>query len=277
MSNFICHPYHLVNESPWPIISSVGGVSITIGLVTWFHLRRIKLLILGLLIILLVKFQWWKDVSHEGSFQGFHSKMVELGLRWGIILFIISEVFFFLSFFWAFFHASLAPDVRIGNCWPPIGISPFNALEVPLLNTIILLSSGISITWAHHALINGDHNSFIISITLTIILGVYFTSIQAMEYLEARFNISDGVYGSSFFVATGFHGLHVLIGTTFLIVCLIRGLIGHFSVYHHFGFEAAAWYWHFVDVVWLFLFIAIYWWGARFRNSRNYFSFTKKQ
>lgn len=271
MSNIVCHPFHLVNESPWPVISSVGGISLTIGLVRWFHLINMKLFTLGLVIIILVMIQWWLDIAHEGRFQGFHRKIVELGLRWGIILFIISEVFFFVSFFWAFFHVSLAPDVSLGNCWPPLGIQPFNAIEVPLLNTIILLSSGVSVTWAHHSLINGEHTSFNIAIILTVILGAYFTGIQAIEYYEARFNISDSTYGSAFFLATGFHGLHVLVGTTFLTVCLLRRLKGHFSFSHHFGLEAAAWYWHFVDVVWLFLFISIYWWGARFRNSISTF------
>lgn len=276
MSNILCHPFHMVNESPWPFVSSVGGVSLTIGLVRWFHLGDFRLLIFGLVIILLVKFQWWVDVVGEGRFQGMHSRVVELGLRWGIILFIISEVFFFLSFFWAFFHASLAPDVNLGNVWPPLGVRPFNAIEVPLLNTIILLSSGVSVTWSHHALINGEHRSFNLSLMLTVFLGVYFTGVQAMEYYESRFNISDRVYGSTFFVATGFHGLHVLIGTSFLLVCLIRGVNGHLSLIHHFGFEAAAWYWHFVDVVWLFLFVSIYWWGARFGNSRITFLLQRK-
>jgi cytochrome c oxidase subunit 3 len=183
-------------------------------------------------------------------------------LRWGMVLFIISEVFFFLSFFWAFFHSSLSPSPELGRVWPPIGVEAFDPFTVPLLNTIVLLSSGISVTWAHHALIAGDHDSAFQGLLFTVILGLYFTILQAIEYLEARFRIADRVYGSSFFIATGFHGLHVIVGTTFLVVCLIRVSRAHFSKSHHFGFEAAAWYWHFVDVVWLFLYISIYWWGG---------------
>lgn len=262
MSNVIRHPYHLVDESPWPIIGALGSFFITSGLVKWFHYFSFNLLVLGCLIILLVILQWWRDISMEGSTQGLHTNIVELGLRWGIILFIVSEVFFFLSFFWAFFHRRLAPNIELGRTWPPSGISPFNAFQVPLLNTIVLLSSGVSVTWAHHALIAGNHTSAINGLIVTLILGIYFTILQGIEYYEASFRMADSTYGSTFFLATGFHGLHVIIGSTFLSVCLWRLSKLHFRPNHHFGFEAAAWYWHFVDVVWLFLFISIYWWGG---------------
>lgn len=261
MSNLIQHPYHLVDESPWPLVASVGAFFITSGLVKWFHHSSFSLLALGLFITLITIIQWWRDVASEGAFQGLHSAVVELGLRYGIILFIVSEVLFFTSFFWAFFHRSLSPTIELGSAWPPLGIHPFNPLEVPLLNTIILLSSGITITWAHHALIRGDHQSAFKGLVVTVVLGMYFTALQAFEYLEASFRIADGAYGCTFFVATGFHGLHVIIGSLFLAICLIRIWKGHFRPLHHFGFEAAAWYWHFVDVVWLFLYIVIYWWG----------------
>ena len=212
----------------------------------------------------LTSFQWWRDVRVEATVLGIHTHDVEEGLRWGILLFICSEVFFFVRFFWAYFHRSLAPSVDIGGVWPPKGILTFNPFEVPLLNTIVLLSSGVTVTWCHHAIIKGDHNSSVISLALTILLGAYFTRLQALEYYEASFSIADRVYGSTFFIATGFHGLHVLVGTLFLIVCLIRLSKGHFSANHHFGFEAAAWYWHFVDVVWLFLYVRIYWWGGNY-------------
>ena len=264
MSNLIRHPYHLVDESPWPLIGSIGAFFITSGLVKWFHFYSFSLLLTGIAIILIVIYQWWRDISKEGTAQGLHLNIVELGLRWGIILFIVSEIFFFLSFFWAFFHRSLAPVVELGGIWPPIGIATFNPFEVPLLNTIVLLSSGVSVTWAHHALIRGDHSSAAQGLILTIFLGVYFTCLQAIEYYEASFRIADSVYGATFFIATGFHGLHVLVGTSFLIVCFWRLISGHFSAIQHFGFEAAAWYWHFVDVVWLFLFISIYWWGGAY-------------
>lgn len=261
MSNLIRHPYHLVDESPWPLIASIGAFFITTGLIKWFHSSSITLLIVGLSIILITMLQWWRDISSEGAFQGLHSAIVELGLRYGIILFIVSEILFFISFFWAFFHRRLSPTIELGSLWPPMGVQPFNPLEVPLLNTIILLSSGISVTWAHHSLISGDHQSTFNGLLLTVCLGVYFTMLQAFEYYEASFRIADGVFGSTFFVATGFHGLHVIVGSIFLATCLIRIGRGHFSATHHFGFEAAAWYWHFVDVVWLFLYMVIYWWG----------------
>ena len=269
MSHYVQHPYHLVDESPWPILSSLGALIITSGLVKWFHSYSLRLLIIGLVLTLLIIFQWWRDVSYEGTLQGLHSSIVELGLRWGITLFIISEVFFFLSFFWAFFHSRLAPSPEIGASWPPIGVQPFNPFHVPLLNTIILLSSGVTVTLAHHALIKGSHSYISQSLNITVILGLLFTALQALEYYEASFSIADRSYGSTFFIATGFHGLHVIVGTTFLIACRLRHNKSRFSPTHHFGFEAAAWYWHFVDVVWLFLFVTIYWWGGIFRGSIN--------
>ena len=265
MSNIIRHPYHLVDESPWPLVSSWGAFMLTAGLVKWFHLLRPSLLILGLIITLLVIGQWWRDVSFEAAHQGLHTKVVELGLRWGMLLFIISEVFFFVRFFWAFFHNSLSPAVEIGAQWPPIGVTPFNPFEVPLLNTLVLISSGVTVTWAHHALMAGNHSNFKIALGVTLLLGAYFTALQALEYYEASFTIADSSFGSAFFVATGFHGLHVIVGSSFLLVCLLRGISSQYSASHHFGFEAAAWYWHFVDVVWLFLFVVIYWWGGRGR------------
>lgn len=267
MSNIIRHPYHLVDESPWPLLGSLGAFFLTSGLVKWFHANSATLLSSGLCIILLVIFQWWRDISKEGATQGLHTNLVELGLRWGMILFIVSEVFFFLSFFWAFFHSSLSPTVELGSVWPPTGIHPFNAFQVPLLNTIVLLSSGVSVTWAHHALITGNHTATLHGLLVTIVLGVYFTILQAIEYYEASFRIADRAYGATFFIATGFHGLHVLVGTSFLVVCACRHYKLQFSLTHHFGFEAAAWYWHFVDVVWLFLFISIYWWGGIYKNN----------
>nr|YP_009229601.1 cytochrome c oxidase subunit III [Pteronarcella badia]ALT66158.1 cytochrome c oxidase subunit III [Pteronarcella badia] len=262
MSTHANHPYHLVDHSPWPLTGALGALVTVSGLLKWFHHYNSSLLMLGLLITTLTMIQWWRDITREGTFQGLHTYPVTLGLRWGMILFIVSEVFFFLSFFWAFFHSSLAPTSELGVCWPPAGIIPFNPLQIPLLNTAILLASGVTVTWAHHGLMESNHSQSLQGLFFTVILGIYFTILQAYEYIEAPFAISDSVYGSTFFVATGFHGLHVLIGTTFLLICLIRHASFHFSVGHHFGFEAAAWYWHFVDVVWLFLYISVYWWGS---------------
>lgn len=256
------HPYHLVDIRPWPLTGSIRAMMLTTGLVKWFHQFNIDLLLLGLLATLLTIVQWWRDITREGTYQGLHTSIVMTGLQWGMILFIVSEVLFFFSFFWAFFHSRLSPSVEIGLTWPPKGITPFNPFQIPLLNTIILLSSGATVTWAHHSIIESNHSEAIQRLSLTVILGFYFTLLQAFEYFEASFSIADSVYGSTFFVATGFHGLHVIIGSSFLAICLYRLYMCHFSSYHHFGFEAAAWYWHFVDVVWLFLYIFIYWWRS---------------
>lgn len=261
MSIHINHPFHLVNYSPWPLTGAIGTITTVSGLIQWFHQYNLILFFIGNIIILLTIFQWWRDISREGTFQGLHTLAVTLGLRWGIILFIVSEIFFFISFFWAFFHRSLSPTIELGIIWPPIGILPFNPFHIPLLNTSILLASGVTVTWAHHSLIEKNHSQALQSLFFTVILGIYFSILQAYEYIESPFTIADNIYGSTFFIATGFHGLHVLIGTSFLLICLIRHINNHFSNKHHFGFEAAAWYWHFVDVVWLFLYISIYWWG----------------
>nr|QVM79301.1 cytochrome c oxidase subunit III [Teledapalpus zolotichini] len=256
------HPYHLVEISPWPILGAVSAMIIAVGMIKWFYIYKSNLLLLSLIITLLIMFQWWRDIIRESTFQGLHTIPVVKGLRWGMILFITSEIFFFLSFFWGFFHNSLSPSIEIGMMWPPKGIQPFNPIEIPLLNTLILLTSGLTVTWAHHSLMENNYKQSFQSLLLTVILGIYFSILQGYEYLEAPFTIADSIYGSSFFMATGFHGLHVIIGTTFLMTCLIRHYNLHFSSIHHFGFEAAAWYWHFVDVVWLFLYISIYWWGS---------------
>nr|ALO76571.1 cytochrome c oxidase subunit 3 [Melyridae sp. 'Dasytidae' GENSP01] len=256
------HPFHLVDYSPWPLLGALSAMTVMMGMIKWFHQFNNNLLTLGFMIMILIMYQWWRDIVREGTFQGLHTFKVTLGLRWGMILFITSEVFFFISFFWGFFHNSLSPSIDIGLNWPPMGIKTFNPIQIPLLNTLILLTSGLTVTWAHHSLMENNFNQAFQGLLLTVILGIYFTMLQAYEYYEASFTISDAIYGSSFFMATGFHGLHVIIGTTFLLICLIRHYKNHYSKIHHFGFEAAAWYWHFVDVVWLFLYISIYWWGS---------------
>nr|YP_010692475.1 cytochrome c oxidase subunit III [Pareronia hippia]WBV74628.1 cytochrome c oxidase subunit III [Pareronia hippia] len=261
MTNFNNHPYHLVDYSPWPLTGAIGTMTLVTGLIKWFHNFNMNLMILGYIIIIMTMYQWWRDICREGTFQGKHTTLVSKGLRWGMLLFIISEIFFFISFFWAFFHSSLAPNIEIGTHWPPTNIIAFNPFQIPLLNTIILITSGLTVTWAHHALMTNNLSQTSQSLFITILLGFYFSILQGYEYFEAPFNISDSIYGSTFFMATGFHGLHVIIGTIFLLICFIRLINNHFSNSHHFGFEAAAWYWHFVDVVWLFLYISIYWWG----------------
>nr|QLY89465.1 cytochrome c oxidase subunit III [Pseudocollinella humida] len=262
MSTHSNHPFHLVDYSPWPLTGAIGAMTTVAGMVKWFHQYDISLFTLGNIITILTVYQWWRDVSREGTFQGLHTYQVTIGLRWGMILFIVSEILFFVSFFWAFFHSSLSPAIELGASWPPAGIVSFNPFQIPLLNTAILLASGVTVTWAHHSLMENNHSQATQGLFFTVILGVYFSMLQAYEYIEAPFTIADSVYGSTFYMATGFHGFHVLIGTTFLLVCLIRHMNNHFSKNHHFGFEAAAWYWHFVDIVWLFLYVSIYWWGG---------------
>ena len=262
-------PFHLVELRPWPLTSAAGALCLTIGITRWFHNHGTYILILGITILLLSIIQWWRDVIREATFQGHHTSYVTTGLRLGIVLFITSEVCFFFAFFWAFFHRTLSPAVEIGSVWPPRGIKALNPFGVPLLNTAVLLASGVTVTWTHHRIIERDRKTSIQALLLTVLLGAYFTYLQAGEYIAAPFTIADSIYGSTFFVATGFHGLHVLIGSTFLLICLIRIYLQQFSNKHHFGFEAAAWYWHFVDVVWICLYVSIYWWGSLLNSVRS--------
>jgi cytochrome c oxidase subunit 3 len=257
------HPYHLVDQSPWPLFMGLSALCLTSGFVMFMHGFQSGEMVtfIGFIMVLFTMFVWWRDVVREATFEGRHTKAVQQGLRYGMILFIGSEVMFFFAFFWAFFSVSLAPTVEIGCAWPPFGLVTVNAFGVPLLNTVLLLTSGATLTWAHHAITEGDRKNAMFGLITTIVLAVIFTALQVMEYVEAPFTMADGIYGSTFYLATGFHGFHVFIGTLFLIVCLARHRKYHFTKEHHLGFEFAAWYWHFVDVVWLFLFVAVYWWG----------------
>ena len=260
------HPYHLVDPSPWPLVGSFSGGALVLGIVLWAHMGVTWVFWLGLLGTLTTMFMWWRDVVKESRTPGLHTPVVRLGLRYGMTLFIASEVMFFVAFFWAYFHFALYPEHVSGAAqaiWPPAGIQTFDPWGLPFLNTMILLLSGCTVTWAHAALLQNDRKALIQGLALTVALGILFTALQIKEYTIAPFPFSGGgVYPSVFFLATGFHGFHVFVGTTFLAVCLVRAIKGHFSPEKHFGFEAAAWYWHFVDVVWLFLFVCIYWWGA---------------
>lgn len=276
------HDYHLVDPSPWPFLASMGAFVLALGgiglmrshkgadfTVFGADLTGWGLFAVGLLIVLYVMFGWWRDTVRESQ-EGHHTRVVSLHLRYGMILFIASEVMFFVAWFWAFFDASLFTGEAIqyarveatGGVWPPHGITPFDPWHLPLLNTLILLTSGTTVTWAHHALLENDRQGLKWGLTLTVILGVIFSICQAYEYSHASFAFAGNIYGATFYMATGFHGFHVIVGTIFLAVCLIRASAGQFTPQKHFGFEAAAWYWHFVDVVWLFLFATIYIWGA---------------
>ena len=286
------HPYHLVDPSPWPFVGGVSALAMFGGAVLWIHgFAGPYISLAGFLGLLFTMFVWWRDVIREAEHDGFHNKVVQLGLRYGMTLFIVSEVMFFAAFFWAFFDSALfgeggvqvgeaakmyAREAANGGQWPPAHIHVFDAWDLPLLNTMILLLSGCTVTWAHHALKTGDRKGLVQGLTATVLLGMSFTGLQAVEYAQAPFSFAmlieggqkvteegahianGGIYSSAFFMATGFHGFHVIVGTIFLAVCLFRAVKGHFKPDHHFGFEAAAWYWHFVDVVWLFLFCFIY-------------------
>ena len=263
------HDYHLVDPSPWPLISSISVLLLTIGAVQYFHTDAPWILLIGAVGVIYCMIGWWRDVILEGQ-KGDHTPVVQLHLRYGMILFIASEVMFFVAWFWAYFDASLYPGEAIqasrtaltGGHWPPQGIETFDPWHLPLINTLVLLTSGTTVTWAHHALQHGDRQGLKWGLVLTVALGALFTVFQAYEYMHAGFGFAGHIYGSTFFMATGFHGFHVLVGTIFLLVCLLRSINGHFTAQAHFGFEAAAWYWHFVDVVWLCLFSVIYIVGA---------------
>jgi cytochrome c oxidase subunit 3 len=265
-SSGLKQPYHLVDPSPWPIVGAAGGGLLLTGIVFAAHWHNFVPLAVGLAIVLFTMFKWWSDVLRESHTPGMHSPVVRLGLRYGMTLFISSEVMFFVGFFWAFFHYAIFPEHLSGIAnptWPPPGIHTFDPFAIPFLNTMILLLSGITVTWAHSALIANDRRNLILALGLTVALGLTFTTMQAVEYSHAPFHFyGGGVYPSVFFLATGFHGFHVIVGTCFLAVCWMRARAGGFTPQQHFGFEAAAWYWHFVDVVWLFLFVFIYVWGA---------------
>ncbi len=268
------HPYHLVDPSPWPLLASLSALVMFWGVVEYMHEIGSTWFVIGGAGLLFTAFMWWRDVVREGEHEGHHNAIVQIGLRYGMVLFIASEVMFFVAWFWAFFDVAFFPGANspelvtrqevTGGVWPPADLEGrlFDPFGIPLLNTLILLSSGVTVTWAHHALRQDDRKNFLIGLGLTIVLGAAFTALQAFEYGIAEFSFDEGIYSSTFFMATGFHGAHVLIGTLFLLVCFFRGLAGHFKPDHHIGFEAAAWYWHFVDVVWLFLFTFIYWWTA---------------
>jgi cytochrome c oxidase subunit 3 len=267
------HDYHLVDPSPWPAVGAVSAFLLAFGLIAWMHnLFPGAPLVFGAGAIgtAYTMIVWWRDVIREAQYQGHHTRVVQLSHRYGMILFIASEVMFFVAWFWAYFNTALFPadphmvarTELLGGTWPPKGIETFDPWHLPLLNTLILLTSGTTVTWAHHALLHEDRDGLKWGLILTIALGIAFTAVQAYEYTHAAFGFKGHIYGATFFMATGFHGAHVIIGTIFLIVCLFRALQGQFSPTQHLGFEFAAWYWHFVDVVWLFLFAWIYVYGA---------------
>ena len=279
-SGDVKHDYHLVNPSPWPLIGSLAVLTLAVGGVTYmkglFGLEKGTwwLMALGFAMVAYVMIGWWREVAKEGAL-GDHTPVVSIGLRYGMILFIASEVMFFVAWFWGFFEFTIYESARTGSTWdatnplyadalakfkdwPPVGVETFDPFHLPLINTLVLLLSGTTVTWAHHALQHNDRSGAKLGLLLTILLGMGFTALQVIEYSHAGFTYDGTLYGSAFFMATGFHGAHVVIGTIFLAVCLMRLMMGGMTPKHHLGFEFAAWYWHFVDVVWLFLFAFVY-------------------
>jgi len=258
------HMYHLVTPSPWPLFTSIAALGLTIGGVLYMHRYEGAVWVFGssIVYLLLLMAIWWRDVIREATFEGMHTEVVQKGLKLGVILFILSEVMFFFGFFWSYFHFSMDPSIALGAIWPPYGIESFDPYSIPLINTFILLLSGATVTVSHYYIILRDAIMASWWLSATIVCAILFLAMQGYEYFVAPFDISDGVYGSIFFMATGFHGFHVLIGTIFLSVCFIRMERFHFRKNHHIGFIAAAWYWHFVDVVWLFLFVVVYYMPA---------------
>lgn len=255
------HFFHIVDTSPWPLVASAGALFLTMAALVWFHLRQGMPLLFSAIFLIYVSSLWFRDVVREGTYEGHHTKKVQTSLRLGMILFIVSEVMFFFSFFWTFFHSSLAPSIQIGSVWPPLEISVLKTFKVPALNTLILLTSGAAATWVHHSIIDQNRKEVLNGFFATLFLAVLFTAFQFDEYLNSKFYMVDGVYGSIFFMITGFHGFHVIIGSIFLMVCWFRYYDYQFTAKHHLGFQSAAWYWHFVDVVWIFLFFSLYFWG----------------
>jgi cytochrome c oxidase subunit 3 len=273
------HDYHILNPSIWPLLASVFGFVMLFGAVVWMAgdvtilwkavtLNGPWLFIMGLIGVLCVMLGWW-SATVDDNFAGDHTPVVTIGLRYGFILFIMSEVMFFFAWFWSFFKHAMYPmhpeglSPAIDGAWPPAGIETFDPWHLPLINTLILLCSGAAATWAHHALVHENNRKDIKQgLQIAILLGLIFTVFQAYEYTHAAFGFAGNIYGANFFMATGFHGFHVVVGTIFLFICLLRVQRGHFTPENHLGFEAAAWYWHFVDVVWLFLFCAVYIWGG---------------
>lgn len=275
------HDFHVVDPSPWPLVASIGAFLTAFGAIAFFRARAGETLVIGgidfagrgllyvgFAIVLATMWAWWRDVLREGA-AGHHTEIVASHLRLGFVLFIASEVMFFVAWFWAWFDAKVFADAvqqylrfeHTGGVWPPKGVETFDPWHLPLLGTLVLVLSGTTVTWAHHALLEGDREGLRSGLAVTVFLGIVFTCLQVYEYSHAHFAFSGSIYGASFFMATGFHGFHVIVGTIFLAVCLVRAARGAFTAERHVGFEAAAWYWHFVDVVWLFLFVSIYVFG----------------
>nr|DBA43798.1 TPA_asm: COX3 [Bombus supremus] len=251
-------PFHMVTISPWPIILSINMMNMFLSIILWIYLNNLLIMIINLLNMLLSMFMWFRDIIRESTFQGMHSFYIISMLKFSMILFIISELFFFISFFWTFFHNSVSPSIEINSIWPPKMIKFFNPFEIPLLNSITLIMSGLTVTMSHYNFLNNNYKLSTEDLMFTIFLGSYFNYMQIFEYENSFFCMNDSIFGSIFFLSTGFHGIHVLCGTLMLFYSLIRIMNHHISKIHHINFEFAIWYWHFVDVIWLFIYMFYY-------------------
>lgn len=273
------HSFHIVDCRPWPLINSLNTICILINITIYIKTSNLNInfyiLFLAIALLILTLTFWWRDVNRERTLQGNHTLRVFNGLKISILLFISREIIFFFRFFWRYFHFRLAPEIEIRNNWPPIFIKIINPYHVPIINTIILLSSGATITYSHYTILNKNFKTAFLTIFITICLGIIFTYFQYIEYKLIEFSINDRVFGSIFFIITGFHGFHVIIGTLFILTNLIRLWKTQFRRNHHFRFEASAWYWHFVDIVWIYLYIFLYWWFY-FLINKIYFILNKK-
>lgn len=274
-----CHSFHIVEERPWPLICSFNAINIIVRIITYFNYPNgfnVLITHICFFIIIISIFIWWRDAIREGTLLGYHTSNVIKGFKYRIIIFILREVIFFFRFFWRFFHFRLAPEIEIGNTWPPTNIIIFNPFQIPLLNTFILLRSGVTVTWSHHSILNKRYKSALFSLIITVILGIIFSYFQFLEYNWSLFSFNDCAFGRIFFITTGFHGIHVAIGTSFLFFNIYRLTKSHFNHIDHFSFEASAWYWHFVDIVWLYLFVFVYWWYYFLINIISIFNFQLK-
>ena len=257
------HLFHLVKNSVWPLFTALGGFFLVSGL--GFYMHRINfgflILLIGFLILLICAFFWFNEIIQEAVYEGAHTKVVKWGLKNGFYLFLTSEVMLFFGFFWAFFHSSICPAIEIGSHWPSYGIIAIKTWQYPFYNTAILIISGFAVTWAHQAMALGSFRGSLDGILTSICLGLLFIVLQAIEYYEADYSIIDGIYGSAFYMLTGLHGMHVIIGILFLIICCFRLLQNHFTTQHYLGLIFAIWYWHSVDIIWIMVFLSVYFWG----------------
>lgn len=256
------NPFHLVDYRFWPLLTSFSFLSFALGVIIMVRRFNCLFFIFSLLFLLVSSFLWGRDVHREGCYEGSHNFEAVKGFKIGIVVFILSECFFFGGIFWSYFHLAESPALEIGGVWPPEGVFPFDPQGIPFLNTILLVSSGVSVTWCHHAMENGDYGVSLFSLLLTVFLGGFFTMLQLLEYFVAGFTFSCSSYSSIYFIGTGFHGLHVLIGRVLLVICLFRFFYILVSPFHRVGFECSVWYWHFVDIVWFCLYLVFYWWGV---------------